>query len=108
MSEDKRKKTSRQGGRPRIRQGDEVQVTVEFPLIDYARLSGYVSYRKTQAMRAGKSVWEQSKKHALLGLWQQFWESLDATVRLEIESSPNFRNAMKRLGAEPATTKRGL
>ncbi|MGE3165118.1 MAG: hypothetical protein AB7O52_09450 [Planctomycetota bacterium] len=99
--ENKKRTKSGLGGRPRVRQGDEVQVTVEFPLIFYARLSAYVSYRKTQAMRAGDSVWEQSKKHALLHLWQDFWETLDPDLKREIEDSENFRGVMKRMGPRP-------
>ena len=63
MAESARKKrrTTNLGGRPRVRTGDEVQVTVEFPLKDYARLAGYVDHRKVEAIRNKESVAEQSK-----------------------------------------------
>ena len=56
------KKAPNLGGRPRVRSGDEVQVTVEFPLRDYARLAGYVECRKLEAIRRKGSVANQSKR----------------------------------------------
>lgn len=92
----KKRRSTNLGGRPRVRTGDEVQVTVEFPLRDYARLAGYVDHRKMEAIRNKDSVAEQSKRKVLLRLWQDFWESLAAKQRREVESSERYRREMQR------------
>jgi hypothetical protein len=92
----KKRSTTNLGGRPRVRSGDEVQVTVEFPLTDYARLAGYVDYRKMEAIRNKESVAEQSKRKVLLRLWQEYWEKLPPKLRKEVESGDRFRKEMKR------------
>lgn len=77
----KKKARANLGGRPRVRSGDEVQVTVEFPLKDYATLAGYVDYRKLIARVERTSVAKESKKELLLGLWREYWDSLPAKVQ---------------------------
>lgn len=96
LSTKKKKRSSNVGGRPRIRSGDEVQVTVEFPLVDYARLSAYVSHKKEEAQSQGDQIWENSKKQVLLGLWQGFWEEIPSDVRRKIEGSDAFRKVVQR------------
>jgi hypothetical protein len=97
MAETKRRRrTTNLGGRPRVRTGDEVQVTVEFPLKDYARLAGYVDHRKIEAIRNRESVAEQSKRKVLLRLWQDFWDNLTAKQRREVETGDRYRREMMR------------
>lgn len=98
MSESTKKKrrTTNLGGRPRVRSGDEVQVTVEFPLEDYAKLAGYVDYMKMEAIRNKESVADQSKRKVLLHLWQEFYKSQSAKVRKEVESGERYRREQKR------------
>lgn len=95
-SRKKSKKRASLGGRPQVRQGDEVQVTVEFPLIYYARLAAYVTHLKEKAIEEGDSVWEKSKKMLLLRLWQDSWESMPARLKRQIEDSDEFRRVMKK------------
>lgn len=92
----KKKKTTNLGGRPRVRSGDEVQVTVEFPLEDYARLAGYVDFRKMEAIRSKESVAEQSKRKVLLRLWQEYWENLGPNVRDEVLDGERYRREKRR------------
>ena len=92
----KKRQTTNLGGRPRVRTGDEVQVTVEFPLKDYARLAGYVDFRKMEAIRNKESVAEQSKRKVLLRLWQEYWSSLPLKLRRAVESSERFGREMDR------------
>ena len=70
-----------QGGRPRIRTGTEVQITVEFPLQDYATLAGWVEYRKSLARMNRTPVSAESKKAILLKLWRSHWEHLSANEK---------------------------
>ncbi len=92
----KKRRTTNLGGRPRVRTGDEVQVTVEFPLKDYARLAGYIDHRKIDAIRSNESVAEQSKRKVLLRLWQEYWNSLPLRLRRAVESGERFDREMKR------------
>jgi hypothetical protein len=91
-----RRTTTNLGGRPRVRSGDEVQVTVEFPLEDYARLAGYVEYRKLEAIRNKESVADQSKRKVLMRLWQEYWKSLPSKLRRAVEAEERFGWEMKR------------
>ena len=92
----KKRRTTNLGGRPRVRTGDEVQVTVEFPLADYARLAGFVDHKKVEAIRNKDSVADQSKRKVLLQLWQDFYKKQSPKVRKEVESSERYRREMKR------------
>ena len=98
MSESTKKKrrTTNLGGRPRVRSGDEVQVTVEFPLEDYAKLAGYVDFMKLEAIRNKESVADQSKRKVLLHLWQEFYKAQSAKVRKEVETGERYRRELKR------------
>jgi hypothetical protein len=49
-----------------------------------------------EAIRNKDSVAEQSKRKVLLRLWQDFWESLAAKQRREVESSERYRREMQR------------
>lgn len=89
-----KKRTNNVGGRPQVRKGDEVQVTVEFPLIYYARMAAYVNYLKEKAVQEGDSVWEKSKKMLLLRLWQDSWEALEPELKREVEDSETFRRVL--------------
>ena len=88
--------TTNLGGRPRVRTGDEVQVTVEFPLEEYCQLAGYVDFRKMEAIRNKESVADQSKRKVLLRLWQEYWNELPAKVRREVEGGERYTKEMKR------------
>lgn len=72
------------GGRPRVRTGDEAQVTIEFPQLEYARLCAYVEHCKAAARVAKEPVAAHSKKEVLLSLWRAYWDSLPATERATI------------------------
>ena len=92
----KKRRTTNLGGRPRVRTGDEVQVTVEFPLKDYAQLAGYVDHCKMEAIRNKESVAEQSKRKVLLRLWQDFWMELPPKMRRAVEGGERFDREMQR------------
>ena len=81
-----RRKRNR-GGRPRVRTGDEVQITVEFPKEDYAKLAGYIDYLKDVADHQGTPISQASKRLTLLELWKKSWNSLPPRVKKEIEGA---------------------
>lgn len=87
----KKKPEANRGGRPRVRTGDEVQVTVEFPLEDYSTLAGFVDYRKMIARVERTSVAKESKKELLLQLWREHWNSLPAAVQRSSKAMPIFK-----------------
>ena len=86
----------RRGGRPRVRTGDEVQVTVEFPLQEYAQLAAFMDYRKSVAIKKGTSVANESKKMLMLALWQKHWNSLPRPVRRAIEANERYQDELAR------------
>ncbi|MHC4935542.1 MAG: hypothetical protein ACYTGJ_04915 [Planctomycetota bacterium] len=90
------------GGRPRVRSGDEVQVTVEFPLKDYAKLAGLVDFKKAEAARNKESVADQSKRKILLELWREFYAAQPEEVRREVESGDRFQRELGRRTPPPA------
>lgn len=83
-------------GRPRVRRGDDVQVTVEFSSLDYARLCGFVAQGKGAARRACNPVSASSQKHALLGAWRAFWRALPSQQRQAVLHDAAFQAVISR------------
>ena len=92
----KRTKTMSRGGRPRVRSGDEIQVSVEFPLVEYAQLSAFTNFAKEQAAADGSSVWRQSQRYLFLRLWREFWDSLPLATRNQIERAESYKKLTTR------------
>ena len=88
---DKKQMGKSRGGRPRVRSGDEVQVSVEFPRVEYAQLSAFTSFAKEQAAEEGGSVWRQSQRYLFLRLWREFWDSLPLETRRTIERGEPYK-----------------
>lgn len=86
----------KRGGRPRVRTGDEVQVTVEFPQLEFARLCGYVHRGKETARCDGTPVAVHSQKYALLHAWRTYWQALPAKERQAIVQDEAFQRALRR------------
>ncbi len=91
----KKSKSKSRGGRPRVRSGDEIQVSVEFPLVEYAQLSAFTNYAKEQAAADGSSVWRQSQRYLFLRLWREFWDSLPLETRKQIEGAESYQQIVQ-------------
>ena len=80
------------GGRPRVRTGNEIVITVEFQRETYAQLCGLIELRKERARSAGTPVWKESKRELFVSLWDAYWQSLSPGEKRAARGTRKYRD----------------
>ncbi len=97
MAKKKLRKTKKNpGGRPKVRDGDEVMLNFEMPLDKYALFTAYVSMRRQNAVDDGYQAASVNKRVIMIEAWDEFWKSLSSGEKRKVKNSDVYKQSLKR------------
>ena len=89
----KKRKVNR-GGRPRVRDGNEIMLNVEFSLRNYADFAALVALYREQGLAHGEPASAHTKRSLMLELWDVFWKQQPAAFRRRVRLHPVYKKIL--------------